>query len=76
MFAGARTQEALEAFSRAESMDVRQARWSVRAAALHGSAQAQGMLAARDIPAQPTQVRAHRQRSTQNSETAAHQGGR
>lgn len=51
---GSRTQKALEAFSRAEGMDVGQARRRVRAAAVDGPAQAARVPAAGDLPAQPT----------------------
>lgn len=73
---GSRTQKALEAFSRAEGMDVGQARRRVRAAPVDGPAQAARVPAAGDLPAQPTQVRAHRERGAQDRETAPHQSRR
>lgn len=72
LIVGARTQEALEAVSGAQGMDVRQTRRRVRAATVHGPSQAARVLAARHLSSQPPQVRAHRQRSAQNREAAPH----
>lgn len=57
-------------------MDVGQAGRRVRAAAVHGPAQAARVPPARDLPAQPAQVRAHRQRGAEDRQAAPHQGGR
>lgn len=57
-------------------MDVGQVGRRVRAEAFHGSPQAARVLAARDLPPQPTEVRAHRQRGTQDREAAPYQSRR
>lgn len=57
-------------------MDVGQAWWRVCAAAEHRPTQAARVPSAGDFPAQPAQVRTHRQRGAQNREAAPHQGGR
>lgn len=54
-------------------MDVGQAGRRVRAAAVYGPAQAARVPAAGDLPAQPPQVRAHRQRGAQDRKAAPHQ---
>lgn len=76
MSVGSRPQEALEAAERAQGMDAGQAGRAARAAAEHGPAQAARVPAAGDLPAQPPQVRAHRQRGAQDRQAAPHQGGR
>lgn len=73
---GPRTQKAFEAISRSQSMDVGQAGRRVRAETVHRAAQAARVLAARHLPAQPAQVRAHRQRGVEDRKAAPHQGGR
>lgn len=74
--AGSRSEEALEAAERAEGMDAGQAGRRVRAEAQLGPAPAARVPAARGVPAQQAQVRAHRQRGAQDRQAAPHQGGR
>lgn len=57
-------------------MDVGQIRRRVRAQALNRTPQAARVLATRNLPAQPAEVRAHRQRGVEDCEAASHQGGR
>lgn len=57
-------------------MDVGQTGRRARAAAVDRPAQAARVPAAGYLPAQPAEVRAHRERGAEDRKAAAHQGGR
>lgn len=76
MFIGSWSQEAFEAFSRTQGMDVGQTWRSLRSSSINRSTQAARVAASVDLPEKPSQVRSQWRRGDQDCHAAPHQGRR